>query len=72
MSVQDGENLDALMLQTIDYLYRVRMDVYTRQKKSLAKRLDVMPDGPDRIATQKALKQTSEYLKYLKGKIGKL
>ena len=72
VSVQDGENLDALMLQTIDYLYRVRMDVYTRQKKSLAKRLDVMPDGPDRIATQKALKQTSEYLKYLKGKIGKL
>lgn len=72
VSVQYGEGLDSLMLYTINYLYRVRTDVYTRQKKALAKRLDVMPEGPDRTATQEALKKTIEYLKYLKGKIGKL
>ncbi|MBO4687374.1 MAG: DNA primase [Clostridiales bacterium] len=72
VSVSYGEGLDSLMLHTIDYLYRVRTDVYTRQKKTLAKQLDVMPEGPDRVATQEALKKTSDYLKYLKGKIGKL
>ena len=71
ISVQYGDSLDSLMENTINYLYRVRTSVYTKQKDDLAKRLDVMPDGPDREATQKALKETLEYLKYLKKKTGK-
>ncbi|MBQ0012932.1 MAG: DNA primase [Clostridiales bacterium] len=71
MSVKFGDDINSLMGHTIDYLYRVRLTVYTRQKDELAKRLDVMPDGPDRDATEQALRQTLTYLKFLKEKTGK-
>ncbi len=71
MSVKYGDDLKSLMSHTIDYLYRVRLTVYTKQKDELAKRLDVMPDGPDREATEQALRQTLAYLKFLKEKTGK-
>lgn len=71
MSVKYGDDITSLMSHTIDYLYRVRLTVYTRQKDELARRLDVMPEGPDREATEKALRQTLAYLKFLKEKTGK-
>ncbi len=71
ISVKYGDDLDTLMKHTIDYLYRVRMTVYSRQKDELAKRLDVMPEGPDREATEEALRNTLKYLKFLKEKTGK-
>ena len=71
ISVKYGDDLETLMKHTIDYLYRVRMTVYSRQKDELARRLDVMPEGPDRDATEEALRNTLKYLKFLKEKTGK-
>ncbi len=71
MSVKYGDDLESLISHTIDYLYRVRLSVYTRMKAELARRLDVMPEGPDRAATETMLRKTLEYLQYLKKKTGK-
>ena len=71
MSVKSGKNADELMRTILDYIYRVRQTIYTKQKAELAKRLDVMPDGPDREATEQALRDTIKYLKYLKEKMRK-
>jgi len=71
LSVKYGKDREDLMKNTIDYLYRVRLAVYTKAKDDLAKRLDVMPDGPDRDATVKALRDTIAYLQYLKEKMRK-
>ncbi|MBP5491693.1 MAG: DNA primase [Clostridiales bacterium] len=69
MSVQYGDNINEIMKNTIDYMYRVRLTVYTKQKDELARRLDVMPDGDDRRATEESLRNTLAYLKYLKEKM---
>ena len=58
MSVKYGDNAEDLLKNTLDYLYRVRMSVYTRQKDVLARRLDVMAEGPDRDATESLLRST--------------
>ncbi|MCR5059087.1 MAG: DNA primase [Clostridiales bacterium] len=71
MSVKYGDNAEDLMKNTLDYLYRVRMSVYTRQKDVLARRLDVMAEGPDRDATESLLRSTLSYLTELKKKMGK-
>lgn len=71
MSVKYGDNVEDLMKNTLDYLYRVRMSVYTRQKDVLARRLDVMAEGPDRDATESLLRSTLSYLTELKKKMGK-
>ncbi|MBR3032010.1 MAG: DNA primase [Clostridiales bacterium] len=71
MSVKYGDDLESLMNFTKDYLYRVRMTVYTKQKDLLAKRLDTMPEGPDRDATESLLRSTLAYLSELKKKMGK-
>lgn len=71
MSVKYGDNAEDLMKNTLDYLYRVRMSVYTRQKDVLARRLDVMTEGPDRDATESLLRSTLSYLTELKKKMGK-
>lgn len=71
MSVNYGDDIKTLMNHAIDYLYRVRLTVYSRQKDELARRLDVMPEGSDREATEKALRNTLSYLKFLKEKTGK-
>ncbi len=71
MSVKYGDDVNSLLAHTKDYLYRVRMNVYTKQKDMLAKRLDVMPEGPDRDATESLLRSTLLYLTELKKKMGK-
>ncbi|MBP5416250.1 MAG: DNA primase [Clostridiales bacterium] len=71
MSVKYGDDVSSLLAHTKDYLYRVRMNVYTKQKDMLAKRLDVMPEGPDRDATESLLRTTLLYLTELKKKMGK-
>ena len=71
MSVKYGDDLESLMNFTKDYLYRVRMSVYTKQKDMLAKRMDTMPEGPDRDATERLLRSTLLYLTELKKKMGK-
>ena len=71
MSVKYGDDLESLMNFTKDYLYRVRMSVYTKQKDLLAKRLDTMPEGSDRDATERLLRSTLAYLSELKKKMGK-
>jgi len=71
MSVKYGDDVNSLFAHTKDYLYRVRMNVYTKQKDMLAKRLDVMPEGPDRDATESLLRSTLLYLTELKKKMGK-
>ena len=71
MSVKYGDNAEDLMKNTLDYLYRVRMSVYTRQKDVLARILDVMAEGPDRDATESLLRSTLSYLTELKKKMGK-
>ena len=71
MSVKYGDDLESLMNFTKDYLYRVRMSVYTKQKDLLAKRLDTMPEGSDRYATERLLRSTLAYLSELKKKMGK-
>ena len=71
MSVKYGDNAEDLLKNTLDYLYRVRMSVYTKQKDVLAKRLDIMPEGPDRDATESLLRSTLSYLTELKKKTGK-
>ncbi len=71
MSVKYGDDVNSLLAHTKDYLYRVRMNVYTKQKDMLAQRLDVMPEGPDRDATESLLRSTLLYLTELKKKMGK-
>ena len=71
MSVKYGDDIESLLKHTLDYLYRVRMTVYTKQKDMLAKRLDVMQEGPDRDATESLLRSTLLYLSELKKKMGK-
>ena len=71
LSVKYGDDVSSLLAHTKDYLYRVRMNVYTKQKDMLAKRLDVMPEGPDRDATESLLRTTLLYLTELKKKMGK-
>ena len=71
LRVEYGKDLDELMRNTLNYLYLVRLSVYTKQKDELAKRLDVMPDGDDRVATENAFRQTLEYLQFLKRKMRK-
>ncbi|MBO4495526.1 MAG: DNA primase [Clostridiales bacterium] len=71
LRVEYGKNIDELMKNTLSYLYLVRLNLYTKQKDDLAKRLDVMPDGADREATENAFRQTLEYLQFLKRKMRK-
>lgn len=65
MTTTGAHDEKTLLRYALDYLYRVRMDVYTRQKKRLAEQLDGMPNGPDKEATKKGLLDTMNYLKYL-------
>lgn len=53
----------------LDYIYRLRISVYTARKNELAVLFDGMPEGPDREATKKNLLQITEYIRYLRGKM---
>ncbi|MBR3058596.1 MAG: DNA primase [Clostridiales bacterium] len=71
LSVEYGKDAQELMKNTLHYLYLVRLNLYTKQKDELAKRLDIMPDGEDRVATENSFRQTLEYLQFLKQKMRK-
>ena len=57
------------MQHVLDYIYRLRISVYTVKKNELARLLDEMPQGPDREATKKNLLQITEYIRYLREKM---
>ncbi|MBN1892044.1 MAG: DNA primase, partial [Clostridiales bacterium] len=64
--IRDEDKLSNLVL---DCLYRVRRDVYRRRQQYLSVRIDGMPEGKDREATQTALLEVNEYLKFLRAQI---
>jgi len=57
------------MQHVLDYIYRLRISVYTVKKNELARLLDEMPQGPDREATKKNLLQITEYIRYVREKL---
>jgi len=69
MRTQNVANEKTRFLHILDYLYRLRISVYTNRKNDLAKLLDGMSAGPDREATKKTLLQTTEYIKYLRERL---
>jgi DNA primase len=64
--IRDEEKLARIVL---DYLYRIREQVYTRRKKYLAIQIDGMTEGPDREASVTAFREVNDYLKYLREEI---
>ena len=69
MRTQNVSDEKKRMQHVLDYIYRLRITVYTAKKNELARLLDEMPDGPDREATKKNLLQITEYIRYLREKL---
>ena len=69
MRTQNVSDEKKRFLHILDYLYRLRISVYTNRKNELAKNLDGMPEGPDRDATKKTFVQTTDYLRYLRERL---
>jgi len=69
MRTQNVSDEKKRMQHVLDYIYRLRITVYTAKKNELAKLLDEMPDGPDREATKRNLLQITEYIRYLREKL---
>jgi len=69
MRTQNVSDEKKRMQHVLDYIYRLRIAVYTVKKNELATLLDRMPDGPDREATKKNLLQISEYIRYVREKL---
>ena len=69
MRTQNVSDEKKRMQHVLDYIYRLRIAVYTVKKNELATLLDQMPDGPDREATKKNLLQISEYIRYIREKL---
>lgn len=67
--VRDKDKLSRLVL---DYLYRVREQVYSNRKEYLAVQIDGMPIGPDRDASVHDFREVNDYLKYLRTRIREL
>ena len=68
MRTQKVSNSDFRKSHILDYVYKLRIRVYTERKAFLAKLLDTMPESPDKEATKKNLLQISEYLRYIRKK----
>jgi len=69
MRTQNVSDEKKRMQHVLDYIYRLRIAVYTLKKNELAKLLDEMPEGPDREATKKNLLQITEYIRYVREKL---
>jgi hypothetical protein len=72
MKTKDIRDPQKLSRFVLDYLYRVREQVYTRRKKYLAVQIDGMAEGPDREASVNAFREVNDYLKYLREQIREL
>ena len=68
MRTQSVKHDDKRMQHVMDYLYQIRINVYTSHKNELARCLDLMPEGPDKSATKEDLLKVDRYLKYLREK----
>ena len=69
MRTQNVSDKKKRMQHVLDYIYRLRITVYTAKKNELAKLLDEMQEGPDREATKRNLLQITEYIRYLREKL---
>ena len=69
MKTKNIREEDKLARLVLDYLYRLREQVYTRRKKYLAEQIDGMVEGPDREASVSAFREVNDYLKYLREQI---
>ncbi len=72
MKIKDVRDPKKLSRLVLDYLYRVREQVYTRRKKYLAVQIDGMAEGPDREASVDAFREVNNYLKFLREQIREL
>ena len=66
MRAQNVPDEQTRIIYTLEYLYKLRVTVYTATKNELAAIRDGMPDGPDRDATSRNLLQISDYIRYLR------
>jgi len=69
MRTQNVQDEKTRILHVMDYLYRLRITIYTHRKNELARYFDEMPEGQDREATKKNLLQIAEYIRYLRMKL---
>ena len=69
MRTQNVSEEKKRMQHVLDYIYRLRISVYSAKKNELARILDEMPQGPDREATKKNLLQITEYIRYIREKL---
>jgi DNA primase len=69
MKTKEIRDEKKLLKMMTDYLYRVRLQVYTNRKRYLAEQMDGMLEGNDRDATIQSFREVNEYLKFLREKI---